>query len=382
MQFTDKDKNMLEIIEVKSRKEQKEFLDFPLKMYKNDPCFVPPLYISEKEIFSSRNPYNDTCDHTYFSAYKDGKMVGRISVIIQKAYNKKNNEKRARFTRFDCIDDQEVANALFEKAESWAKDRGMDTICGPLGFSDLEREGLLIEGFDQLSTFEEQYNFPYYKRLIENLGYEKEVDWTESKLNVPDDYDGSLEKMADYVMKRNNLHIAECKNINEFIDKYADDLFELIDKSYDHLYGTVPFTKAMKDDIINSFKLIVSIDKVAAILDENDKMICFGICFPSISKAVQKSSGHLTPFALIRLLKTIKNPDVLDLGLIGVDPEYMNRGISVVISANLMKMLSSGKYTHAETNLNLENNYAIQNQWKRFKEVKHKRRRAYIKKLI
>ena len=372
---------MLEIREVKTKKEQKQFVEFPLKMYKDNPYFVPPLYSSEMTCFKKNNPYNETCDHIYFNAYMDDVMVGRISGIIQKSYNEKHNEKRARFTRFDCIDNKEIAKALFDKVESWAKEKGMDTICGPLGFSDLEREGLLIEGFDQLSTFEEQYNFPYYQTLIENLGYEKEVDWTESKLNVPDDYDGSLEKMADYVMKRYNLHLTECKNINEFIDKYADDLFELIDKSYDLLYGTVPFTPAMKEELISSFKLIVSIDKVGAVLDENGKMICFGICFPSIGKAVQKSGGRLTPPAIIKLLHSIKHPEILDLGLIGVDPEYLNRGISVIICAHLMRMLKEGGYTHAETNLNLEDNYSIQNQWKRFKEVKHKKRRAYIKRL-
>lgn len=372
---------MIEVREVKTKKEQKEFVDFPLKMYKNNPYFVPPLYSSEMECFKKDNPYNEVCDHVYYNAYINGKMVGRISGIIQKAANKKNNEKRVRFTRFDSIDNKAVAKALFDKVERWGKEKGMDTIHGPLGFSDLEREGLLIEGFDQIATFEEQYNFPYYASLIENLGYEKEVDWTESKINAPDNYDNSLDKMADFVMKRNNLHLAQCKNINEFIDKYADDLFDLIDKSYDMLYGTVPFTDAMKKELISSFRLIVSIDKVAAILDENDRMVCFGLCFPAIGKALQKSQGHLTPAALVKLLHAIKKPEVLDLGLIGVDPEYMNRGISVIISSHLIKMLRDGGYTHAETNLNLETNHAIQNQWKRFKEVKHKKRRAYVKRL-
>lgn len=372
---------MLTIKQVTTKKEQRDFINFPIELYKGNPYFVPPLYMDEKKLFKKNNSYSDVCDSVYFNAYDNGKIVGRISGIIQKLSNEKNNEKRIRFTRFDSINEQKVAKALFSAVEKWGVSKGMDTICGPLGFSDLEREGLLIEGFDQLSTFEEQYNYEYYQTLIENLGYEKEVDWTESKINAPDDYDGSLDKTAEFVLKRYNLHLGQAKNMNEFIDKYADDLFELIDKSYDLLYQTVPFTDAMKKELISNFKLIVNVDNVAVILDENEKMVCFGLCFPSIAKAVQKSNGHLTPLALIRLLRTIKHPEILDLGLIGVDPEYLNRGISVVVSAALIHMLQDGKYTHAETNLNLENNAAIQNQWKRFKEVKHKRRRAYVKKL-
>ena len=372
---------MLVIKEVKTKKEQKEFIDFPLNLYKGNDCFVPPLYGDEKKIFRKDYVYNDTCDAVYFNAYRDGKIVGRISGIIQRASNEKRNEKRARFTRFDAVNDQEVANALFEAVEKWAKEKGMDTICGPLGFSDLEREGLLVEGFDQLSTFEEQYNAEYYKTLIEALGYEKEVDWTESKLRAPKDYDGSLDKMTEFILKRYNLHFGQSKNVNDFLNKYADKFFELLDASYDQIYGSVPFTDGMKKMMIDNFKLIVDLRFVAVILDENDKMVCLGICFPSIARAVQKSNGKLTPAAIVRILKAIKHPKVIDLGLVGVDPAYLNRGISAAISAELIKMLKNDGIEYAETNLNLENNYAIQNQWKRFDETKHKRRRSYVKSL-
>lgn len=373
---------MVTIKEVKTKKEIKEFITFPLNLYKDNPYFVPPLYMDEKKLFKKDNPYKDSCEAVYFNAYRDGKIVGRISGIIQRDANKKNNEKRARFTRFDSIDDQEVSNALFSAVEKWAISKGMDTVCGPLGFSDLEREGLLIEGFDQLSTFEEQYNYDYYQKLIENFGYEKEVDWTEHKINVPDNDDGSLEKLSEYVLKRYNLHMGEAKNINEFIDKYVDGFFDIIDSSYDKLYGTVPFTDAMKKELISNFRLIVSVKHVAVVLNEDEKIVCFGLCFPSIGKAVQKSGGRLTPLTLIKLLKTIKKPEILDLGLIGVDPAYLNTGINAVMAAGLMRMLKENKFTHAETNLNLENNHSIQNMWKRFKETQHKRRRAFVKKLV
>lgn len=372
---------MIEIREVTAKKEQKLFIDYPLKLYKGNPYFVPPLYGDEKSMFKKDFIYNESCDIISFLAFDSGEVVGRIQGIIQKDYNKKNSERRVRFTRFDAIDSQPVADALFKAVEDWAAAKGMDTICGPLGFSDLEREGLLVDGFDQIATFEEQYNFPYYCKLIENCGFEKEVDWTESRLYPPEDDDGTIDKMAEFIRKRYNLRFGEAKNINDFIDKYADDLFHLIDVGYEHLYGTVPFTQGMKDQVISSFKLIVDLKHVAIILDENDRAVCMGICFPSIGRAVQKSQGKLTPPALIKLLKAIKRPDVIDFGLIAVDPEYMNRGISVMISAEILKMLKDPQIKYAETNSNLEDNHAIQNQWKRFKEVKHKRRRSFVKKL-
>lgn len=372
---------MVTIREVRTKKEQREFLNFPLDLYRDNPCFVPPLYSDEKKIFRDDYVYYDTCEAVYYNAYRDGQIVGRISGILQKAANEKNHEKRVRFTRFDSINDPEVASGLFGAVERWALEKGMDTVCGPLGFSDLEREGLLIEGFDQLSTFEEQYNAPYYQSLIEQLGYSKEVDWTESKIYPPEKNDGALQRVTDKLMSRYHLHFGPAKNVNDFLNRYADGLFELLDKSYDKLYGTVPFTPGMRKLMIDNFRLIIDLDHVAAILDENDKVVCLGICFPSIAKAVQPSKGHLTPLAILRILHALQHPKIIDLGLIGIDPEWANRGISVAVSAALERMLRDDGVEYAETNLNLEDNYAIQNQWKRFVAVPHKRRRAFIKHL-
>ena len=373
---------MVEVREIRTRREQREFVNFPLRLYKGNPWFCPPLYADEMAIFGSKNIYNDTCETEYYGAWRDGKMVGRIMGIIQKAANEKNGEKRVRFGRFDSIDDQEVADALFAAVEKWAVARGMDTAHGPLGFSDLEREGLLIDGFDQPSTFEEQYNFPYYQKLIENCGYVKEVDWTESQLRIPADYDGNLEKLADFVMKRYKLHFGPAKNVNEFIDKYADGLFALIDKSYNHLYGTVPFTDAMKKQMISGFRLLIDLRYVAVILDENDRMVSFAVCFPSIFDAVRTAGGRITPLMLLRFLKAKRKPRVLELGLVGVEPDCMNMGISAIFAAELMRMLKEDGLEYAETNLNLEDNYDIQNLWKHFDRKVNKRRRAFVKKLV
>ena len=370
---------MITIEEVRTRKQQKEFINFPLKLYKGNPYYTPPLYMDEKKIFRKDFVYNDMCDSVHFNAYKDGKMAGRISGILQKAANEKTGKRQVRFTHFDVIEDEEVARMLLKTIENWAVKKGMNEVVGPLSYSDLEREGLLIEGFDYPATFEESYNYPYYQGFIENYGYQKDVDWTGSRLRVPKDYDGEVDKLAQFVMKRYNLHLGMSRNTKELIDKYVDSIFELLDKSYDLLYGTVPFTEGMKKMMLDNFKLVINVKNVAVILDENEKMICFGIAFPGIADAVRPSGGRLTPLTLLRLLKTLKKPSVIDLCLIGVDPEWLNRGVSVIVSAEMMKMLKEVKY--AETNANLEENYAIQNQWKRFDEQKIKRRRCYIKRL-
>ena len=373
---------MVTVREVRTKAEQKAFLRYPLELYRGNPNFVPPLYGDEKKIFSKDYIYNDTCETGYWLAYRGETVVGRISAILQKASNEKNHEKRVRFTRFDAIDDPEVAKALFGAVEQFARDRGMDTVCGPLGFSDLEREGLLVEGFDQLATFEEQYNAEYYGRLIEGCGYEKEVDWLESKLHAPaPETAAKLKKLSEQVLKKYDLHIGEAKNVNDFLNRYKDGFFDLLDVAYEGLYGTVPFTPGMKKMMIDNFRLIIDLEHVVCILDQNDKVVCLGLCFPSIAKAVQKSKGHLTPAALVRLLKAIKRPKVIDLGLIAVAPEYVNTGIPAIIASGLAEMLADPNIEYAETNLNLEDNLPIRNLWKRFNAVQHKRRRSYVKKL-
>ena len=372
---------MIEVKEALTKKQQKEFLEFPLKMYKGNPCFVPPLYGDEKKIFRPDYVYYDTCEAVYFNAYDNGKIVGRISGILQKVSNEKRGERRVRFTRFDAINDEKVAKALFDAVENWAISKGMDTVCGPLGFSDLEREGLLVDGFDQLSTFEEQYNADYYGALIESCGYEKEVDWVESKIYPPKERDAELDKMSDFVLKRYGLRFGDAKNTNDFLKKYQDGFFELLDVAYSDIYGTVPFTENMKKMMIANFKLIIDMRFVTVILDKNDQVVCLGICFPSIAKAVQKSNGKLTPAALVRLLKDIKKPRIIDFGLIAVAPDYLNKGVSTILIPKIYDMLKTEGVEYAETNLNLEDNHAIRNMWKRFDAVEHKKRRSYVKKL-
>lgn len=370
---------MIEIREVKTPKEQRAFVNFPLMLYKNNPYFVPPLYADEMKLFKSDYHYYETSEAIYFLAYRGGEVVGRISGILQRAANEKWQQKRVRFTRFDSIDDQEVASALFDAVEKWAKEKGMEEVVGPLGFSDFEREGLLIEGFEELSTFEEQYNYPYYQKLIEHLGYQKEVDWVEHKLYPPKEPDKRLPALRDKIMKRYKVHLSETKSADEFIRLYKDDFFRILDETYAEIYGTVPFTENMKKELIKSFRQIIDIRYVAMILDENEKPVCFGLCFPSISKALQKSGGRMTLPTLFRVLKAVREPEIIDLALIGVLPAY--RGVSLVMIDTIGRMMTEGTAKYCETNLNLEENYNILNQWKHFDNVLHKRRRSFVKKI-
>ena len=372
---------MIEIKEVTTKKQRKEFVEFPLNLYKGNQYFVPPLYGDEMKIFRPDYVYYEQAEAVYFNAYRDGVIVGRISGILQHAANKKWKQQRVRFTRFDAIDDQEVANALFAAVEDWARAKGMKEIVGPLGFSDLEREGLLIEGFDQMNTFEEQYNYPYYQRLIENCGFTKDVDWLEHQLRAPKGgFDPRYRKIGEMMLKKYNLHFKTARNTNQFIKKYADDIFDIWDETYAEIYGTVPFTERMKKDMVAQFKLIINKRYIRVLYDENDRLVAFGFLFPSISDAVRPSGGRLTLPCIIRILKSVRHPKVVDLAIIGVRDEYKNRGLPAAMLSELGDALG-GSVEHAETNLNLEHNIPIQNAWKYFDAVQNKRRRCFIKQL-
>jgi len=372
-------KMSIEIREVNNKKEIKNFLNFPLKLYKNNPCYVPPLYGDEKKMFSKNYMYYDQAEAKFFNAYKNGKMVGRIQAIYQKAANKKWNQKRVRFTRFDSINDQEVANALFKAVEDYAKSLGMNQVVGPLGFSDLDREGLLIDGFDQLNTFEEQYNFDYYPKLIDNLGYKKEVDWIEHRIYpTKEKFEGHI-KACDKLLDKTGFKVIEGLTYKQFQNRYKDQFFKILDDSYDKLYGTVPFTPGMKELLINNFAPLINMNYLIAVVDKDDKIKGFSISFPAISDIMKKSNGHLYPLTIVKLLKTVKHPKRIDFGLIGGDPTDKISFAVPIVLGTIGKRLLKDNIEYCETNLNLEDNDSINNIWKHFDHIQHKRRRSYIK---
>mgnify|MGYP003312394255 CR=1 FL=1 len=370
---------MIEVREVKSRKEIREFLNFTNKLYKGNKCFVPPIYMDEKKCFKANYMYYDQAEAKYWNAYKDGKMVGRISAIIQHKANEKWGQKRCRFTRFDAIDDQEVAKALFDTVEAYAKEKGMEEVVGPLGFSDLEREGLLIEGFEHLSTFEEQYNHSYYQKLIEGCGYGKDVDWIEHKLTINHEKYAKIERISDKILEKGNYKLVPVMSYSKLCKKYGDQFFELLDISYDKIYGTVPFTQGMKNLLMNNFKPIVNPRYTRFIVNKDDKVVAFAIAFPNIAKAMQTRNGHLTPLTIIRLLHTVRHPKIIDLGLVGVLPEEALGGSQIVMFKVLSEQIIKDKIQYVETNLNLEDNHEIIRMWDHFNSIQHKRRRSFVK---
>ena len=358
------------------------FVNFPLKLYKDCPWFVPPIFSDEMKLLGGAPAYRDVSDSAMFIAERDGEVVGRIQAIIQHQYNELHNEKRVRFTRFDSIDDVEVSRALFAAAEKYGRDNGMTEICGPLGYSDLEREGLLIEGFEYLSTFEDQYNYDYYPRLVEDYGFEKEIDWLEFRITSPEKPNPLMAKVAERVLEMQGLHIADMNMPKrKYIEKYADGAFKCIDECYKHLYGTVPFTDSMKRELIDQFMLVLKNEYLVFICDKDERVVAFALSFPGIGEAFQKSGGRLTPATLLRLMRTLKRPRSIDLGLIAILPEYQSTGVNAVFMNHMLKVLASGEVEYYETNLNLETNSQVMSQWSYFTAHQHKRRRAYLKKI-
>lgn len=371
---------MVRVIEVKTAREIKEFIEFPLRLYKNCPYFVPMIYMDEKKMIKEGGK-KDIADSVFFIAQRDGKTVGRIQGILHRQFNALNNTKRVRFTRFDAIDDVEVSRALFGALEAWARERGMRDICGPLGYSDLDREGLLIEGFAENNTYEEQYNYAYYPALVEDAGYQKEVDWLEFELTAPEKKNPMLERVAMRALEMNKLHVAKPGKMSkkQFIAKYADSVFDCIDECYSKLYGTMPITPAERKAILADFTLVINLDYVVFVCDENERIVAFGLAFPAFGDALKKSGGRLTLPTILRLLSLVKKPKAIDLGLVAVLPEYQNAGVNAVILNGLVDMLMTGNVEKCETNLNLETNTQVMAQWKYVNARQHKRRRAYIK---
>ena len=371
---------MIEVLEVKTKKQQKEFIEFPIKLYKGCEYYSPNLYISEKDLFKKDYFYYDTCEAIYFNAYKDGKIVGRIGGILQKAANEKWNQKRVRFTRFDLINDIEVCKALLGAVENWAKEKNMDEVFGPMGFSDMEKEGLLVEGFNEPTTFSENYNYEYYKTLLEECGYTKDVDWLSHQIRNNLDYD--LEKARRFVnraLERYNLRVYECKSVKKLLDTYGKKFFEIVEETYGDLYQVAPFTEAQVDDMIKSFRLILRKNCIGLIVDENDNLVFFSLMFPYVADILNKSGGRLDPITLIKVIHRMNHSKVYELGLIGVKKEYQRTGLAGAPLVRLFDDMRRGDVDYCETNLTLEDNTAILNMFSHFNTRDHRRVRTYIK---
>jgi len=305
-------------------------------------------------------------------------VVGRIAGIINKKYIEIWKNKYARFGWFDFIDDEEVSKSLLETFEKWAGEKGLTGVHGPLGFTDLDREGMLIEGFNELGTMATNYNYPYYPVHIEKYGYKKDVDWVEYNVKVPSKIPEKAERISQIILKKQNLKIAEIKKPKDVL-KYARGIFELINTAYKDLYGVVELTDKQIDLYIKQYLGFVRPEFITVIVDKSEKVVAFEIAMPSLSRALQKAKGRLFPFGFIHLLHALKKPKYLDLYLIAVEPSLQNKGINALVMSELTKAAIKNSIISAETNPELEVNTKVQSIWEYYEARQHKRRRCYIK---
>jgi GNAT superfamily N-acetyltransferase len=370
----------VEIKEVKTKSELKQFIKFGINLYKDCEFAAPPLLMDDLlNLTKGSNPALDFCETAYFVAIKEGKIAGRIAGIINPVANETWNQKNARFGWIDFIDDYEVVAALFDAAIDWAKKQGMTAIHGPLGFTDFDHEGLLIEGFDRNGTLATIYNYPYYPKHIEKYGFVKDIDWNEYLITIPDVYPEKYFRIAEIVKQKYKLEAKKFKSRKEVVDNYALKIFDLLNTCYSHLYG---FTKLNEKQIAFYIKLYFSffrLDTISIVVNEKDEVVALGIAMPSFTKALQKAKGKLFPLGWFYMLRALQKNDLLDLYLMAVHPDYQSKGINSIVFADIMPNAAKNGYKFAESNPELETNTRMSSQWGSWETENHKKRRVYIK---
>lgn len=374
---------MVSIIEVKTKKQLRCFVDYPNQLYRDVEQFVPATYGDDLEDWDrSKNPAFAYCDARCWLAYRDGEVVGRIGAILSRKANEKWGTNRLRFTQVDFIDDPEVSRALFATVENWAREIGCTAVHGPLGFTDMDREGMLIDGFDRRGCFFTYYNFPYYKEHMAALGYVKDVDWIENLISVPTDERifQRWEKIANYVLRHHHLHVYEVHNRLGYLP-LLKRFFKLVNIAYAPLYGTVELSEEQIRKYSMKFASLINPKLTCFVMDENNELVAFGVAAPSIAEALKKSRGRIFPTGWAGLLHAFRVNDTLDLLLIAVRPDLQKKGVNAVIINKVMKASVKMGIKYAETGPMLETNEAIQSQWYDFPVEQHKRRRCWIKEL-
>ncbi|MBR6740924.1 MAG: hypothetical protein IKM04_07660 [Clostridia bacterium] len=372
---------MVEIKEVKTRKELKEFVSFPTRLYKKVPQAVPDLYGEELDYFTpGENPAFAYCKSRQFLAIRDGRTVGRIATILNSMYNEKVGEKRMRFSRFDVENDPEAAKLLLEKVEEVAREEGMEIVHGPIGFTDLDKQGMLVDGYELPDTSVTLYNHPYYNDFMAENGYEKEIDWIEFLLHANDATLNRVCRLSEKVQKLYGLTIMKCTCFKD-IEPRLDEIFDLLGSAYNHLYGYTPLTKELQAYYVKQYFKMLNFDYVSVCLDKEGKIAGFALAFPSLAKAFKKSDGKLFPFGFIRLLRAMKKTDKLELALIAVRKDMLGKGVNAIVCAEVIRRGMENGVKSAETGPCLETNEQIHNNWKLFEGhyEQHKRRRCYKK---
>lgn len=368
---------MITIKEVQNKKDLKRFVKFPIDLYKNNPYFVPGLIQDEIDEFTpEKNDAWSYCEGKQWIAYKDNKIVGRIAAINNLQYNEKMNVKQTRFTRYDFIDDKEVSKALMDKVIEYAKQSGNDEVIGPMGFCDLDKQGLLVEGFDQVALYITSYNHKYYIEHIEEQGFEVDAKWVEYKIKLPTEKNEKLEKVANYVQKKYGYSVVPINNIDQVIDLIKKGM-HIMNEAYSHIYCYVTLTDKQIEQFSQTLKPLINFDYVCAVLNKEGKMIAYGLVAPSVGKAFQKGKGHLFPLTIFRLMKALKKNDTIDMLGVGVLHEYQNTGANAVVLNHILQACIKNGIKFAETGPELETNVQVQAQWKDYDKEVHKRRACY-----
>ncbi len=369
---------------VTTRKELKTFSRFGNKLYKGNKYYVPTLIFDDlNTLDKDKNAAFEFCEAEYYLAYKNGVLVGRVAAIVNYKANESWKANQVRFGWFDFIDDIEVSAALLDAVIAFGKARGMNQIVGPLGFTDFDPEGMLVEGFDRVSTMALIYNHPYYPEHMKKLGYTKETGWVEFRITIPQSIPDRHKRLADLVIQRNNLKIRKLTRKQILKENYGQKLFKLINQTYCILYGFSLLSEKQIDQFVDTYLSLIDARMLTFVEDENGDLIAAGISMPSLASALQKCNGELFPFGWWHLMKNmfIKKPDTLDLLLIGVRPDYQNKGVPTLVICDLIEVYNKLGFKYAETNAMLETNTAIQALWAPFEKEQHKKRWIFGKEI-
>jgi GNAT superfamily N-acetyltransferase len=370
----------IDIREVTSQNQLKEFVNFPYRLYKENEFWVPGFRKDELDLLDpEKNPAYEYCEVNLWLVYKDGKVAGRIGAIIIQKEEELTGRKIGRISRLEFIDDRNVVTALINTAESWLKERGITEVHGPLGFTNIDHQGILIEGFDHLPSIVSSYHMPYYKDHIESLGYEKENDWVEFRLTIDEIPEKAL-RLNEMIKKRYKLKVKQFDSKKE-MQKYPHIFFNLLNKAFEQLPYVVPYNDKMINFYAKKFFNILLPKYVKMVFNEKEELIGFIICIPSMSKAFQKAKGKMWPFGFIHILKALKKNDTADLVLTGVDPHYQKMGVAAILITEQQKTLLENGIKYVETTGMFESNHVAIQTWKSYPHIQHKRKRCWVKQL-
>jgi ribosomal protein S18 acetylase RimI-like enzyme len=371
----------IQLKEVKTLRDLRTFAKFPLQLYRGHPYYVPTLISDDiNTLRRDKNPAFDFCEARYWLAYREGRVAGRIAAIYNPHHAEHWGQPYLRFGWIDFVDDPAVSAALLGAVEGWAREKGLIAVHGPLGFTDLDREGMLVEGFDELGTLATSYNYAYYPTHLEHLGYAKDVDWVEYQITVPDAPDERIARIADVVLRRYHLRKLQVSKKSELLG-YAHQALRMVNDEYQHLYGVTPLTDKQVAAYVKQYFGFLNPVFTPAVLDEHDRMVAFGVTMPSLSKALQKGRGQLFPLGLVHLLKALRRNDRADLYLVAVRSDYQGKGVNAVLMDMMTRVFIERGIHLVESNPELETNADVQGQWKYYEKRQHKRRHCYIKHL-